>query len=138
MKNTPATDAASSTDTEKAPKIVFVNHDQRLKRFSLEWPLNVDGRLVNHLFLRRMTQSEVAAFVAKVEEERKINPDGELRFPLFFDDRGEQVSDAIMSALDADDADALNEAALNFLPRRFRSTPTFDSPPGTGENTEHS
>ena len=86
----------------------------------LEWPVEWNGRTYESVTLRRLTVAEVAAFV----ESLKDLPEGaKIRWPIFCDENGAPMPPEVMDALDADDSDALDKAALDFLPRRFRGEP---------------
>lgn len=95
----------------------------RAKTVDLQWPVEFDGREYKSITLVRMTAGEVAAFQEEIEKLLNSNPDARVRFPLFRDDRGETIPDDVMDALDDDDRFALEEAAADFLPRRFRVSP---------------
>lgn len=113
--------------------VTFENADKRHKLIVLDWPVTHAGKRYEMITLRRLTVAEVAAFVAKVAAQETVSA---VRFPMFFDDEGAPVPDAVMDGLDADDADALAEAALDFLPRRFRGATTEPvSVPASGGTT---
>ncbi len=74
-------------------------------------------------------------FQSEIEQLLTRNPDAKVRLPLFRDEHGEPVPDAVMDALDDDDRLALDEAAENFLPRRFRGLAAQDTGPDIGATT---
>lgn len=74
-------------------------------------------------------------FQSEIEQLLTRNPDAKVRLPLFRDERGEPIPDEVMDALDDDDRLALDEAAANFLPRRFRGLAERDSGPDIGATT---
>lgn len=102
------------------PTAKFDNSAKRQKTISLEWPFTLDGKRYDKVVLRRMTQAEVAGMIQAINEAQGTNT-SEIGFPIFYDTDGYLLSDSIIAAMDADDAAALDEAARDFLPRRFRS-----------------
>jgi hypothetical protein len=100
-------------------KPVFDNDDRRHKTIDLQWPFTYDGKRIDRVVIKRMTQAEVAGFVEAVKIARESGSTEDTYFPMFYDTDGFLLSDDIMRAMDADDNDALNEVAGDFLPRRF-------------------
>ncbi len=113
----------------------FLGDRPREKRISLEWPKAFRGKSYAAITIKRLTVADVAAFIEKLDG-------GKLRFPIFFDDEGAPVPDALLDALDDDDGEVLDREALDFLPRRFRAPPEkapgAGSAPSAGAATEHS
>lgn len=110
----------------------------RVKVIDLQWPIEFDGREYRAIAITRLTAGEVAQFQAEIEELLKDHPDTKVRFPLFRDESGAVIPDEVMDALDDDDRFALDEAAADFLPRRYRAVAELDTGPDIGVNTEAS
>lgn len=91
-----------------APKFVD-NGRPRFRVVPLEWPIEYDGKTYSEITVRRMTTAEVVAFVDQMREDLK-----EATLPMF------DVPHAVIDALDPDDADAVNKAVSDFLPRALR------------------
>jgi hypothetical protein len=106
----------------------------RAKTIPLEWPVAFAGQEYRAVTGSRLTAAEVARFQSEIEQLLRSDPDAKVRLPLFRDERGEPVPDEVMDALD-DDRLALDEAAANFLPRRFRGLAEQDSGPDIGATT---
>ena len=84
----------------------------RTETLALEWPLEVDGKRLDRIELRRLTGAEMVALQDIATREGFY--DAEL-FALVCDQPA-----AVLRALDQDDWLALKEKVLDFLPRRFR------------------
>ncbi len=110
----------------------FVGDRPRIKCVPLEWPVEFGGRTYDALALARLTAGEVAAFQRSIAA---LPPDAPVSFPVYRLPDGGPLPDGILDALDADDRDALDKAALDFLPRRFRGAEASASPPAAGEPT---
>ena len=93
---------------------------------TLEWPVVFDGRTFEAILLKRLTAREVATFMKAVGA---ASPDESFAWPIFFAPDGEPLPDGLLDALDDDDRLALDKAALDFLPRRFRGAETSASAP---------
>ncbi|MCW2318310.1 hypothetical protein M2322_003877, partial [Rhodoblastus acidophilus] len=65
-------------------------------------------------------------------------PDAIVHCPIYRDADGALIPDAVMDALDDDDAFELEKKVADFLPRRFRGAPDGVSGPQTGATTEPS
>lgn len=100
----------------------FKSEVGRTKTVALEWPLVVDGVEVTHVTLRRLTGGEVAAFMKAVQEQDKDSPN-----PMW---PNVDVSQEVYDAFDDDDRLKVDEAAMDFLPRRLRQVAELGS--GTG------
>jgi len=112
-------DAATET---AAPK--FVDAGKRMGMVPLEHPIEFGGKVYDKIALRRMTAQDVADYIERVSVEAKETPDKFIRFPIYFHTDGAAVPSEVFTALDADDSEKVQEAALNFLPRSFRVTST--------------
>lgn len=103
--------------TEQASKPAFVGDRSREKRIVLDWPVEFAGKTYSAIILRRLTVAEVSAFIEDLDGETKR------RIAMYYDDAGDAVPAEVMDALDDDDAFAIDEASVAFLPRRFRAAP---------------
>ena len=110
----------------------FVSERPRAKRVPLEWPVEFGGRTYAALSIARLTAGEVAAFQKSIAA---LPADAPVVFPVYRDADGGPLPDGLLDALDADDRDALDKAALDFLPRRFRGAEASASAPASGEPT---
>ena len=105
--------------TETTP--VTVTHTRNAERFEvvmLEWPVEYDGKLYDRVTVRRMSTSEVAAFVEAAIADKKA--------PLPMLD----APQAVLDELDEDDAVALNKVVEDFLPRSWRDSRAADRASG--------
>lgn len=113
MTDDAKTSAPEASAPAPAPR--FVNTAGRSETVPLEWPIEFDGLLYDSVTVRRMTVADIAAFEQRINEARRTGGDlDKIRFPMF------DVPEAVMDALDSDDADRVGEVTLRFLPRRFR------------------
>lgn len=112
----PTTEIAPAASPPEPPRFVDVGRP-RSRVIPLEWPVDFDGRCWREIVVRRMTTIEVAGLM----ERMRAQPEREFRFPMFDDPSGQPVPDAVLDQLDDDDSYALNRAATDFLPRRFRT-----------------
>jgi hypothetical protein len=99
-----------------APGVRFAGSRPRGRVLTLEWPIEVDGRTIPELVLRRLTGAEMADLQDLMES---LTTAGKFDDSALFALVADQPPDVIR-ALDEDDWLALREAALDFLPRRFR------------------
>ena len=118
---------------EEAPQ--FLSDRPRLKTIDLQWPVSYLGREYRSVTLKRLTARDVARFQDELDALLKNNPDASLRFPMFSDEAGQPIPDAVLDALDDDDRFELDRAAADFLPRRFRGIAEPSSGPDAGGNT---
>jgi hypothetical protein len=122
-----------STEPQSAP---VVPGRPRHRTVSLDFPLTFAGRMWSEIHLRRLTAGEVAAYVEDLRERLKDDPNATSRPPIFVDETGVPIPAGLFEALDDDDAAVLDEAAEDFLPRRFRAmTETRPSSPEAGSDT---
>lgn len=121
--------------TEDSTVAHIVSERPRFKTIDLEWPVAFGGKDYCAITVSRLTAAEVARFQTEIEQLLRSDPDAKVRLPLFRDENGAPIPDEVMDALDDDDRLALDEAAANFLPRRFRGLAERDSGPGTGATT---
>jgi hypothetical protein len=95
--------------TEPTAATVVTLRGNRTRTVPLEYPAELsDGTVLQEITVRRMSTEEMAAFVAAAKEGR------DYPLPTF------SVPDAILDALDPDDFDAVNRAAMEMLPRRLQ------------------
>ncbi len=119
-----------------APAAVITHRKNRAATIPLEFPIDVDGKPLDAIVVRRLNAQEVADFLEAIGN----SPDTKiLRFPMFYDTEGNKLPDAVIDALDDDDAITLTRATSDFLPRRFRAeSPEPVSTPVTGDHTGRS
>ncbi|WP_155931295.1 MULTISPECIES: hypothetical protein [Methylosinus] len=112
------------TETAAAPPSApqFVDAAARRKTIDLAYPVTYEGRTYTRIHLQRMTVLEVGDFMESI-----VGKD-EIRFPLFRDDDGMHIPDAVLDGLDADDRDVIDKAAIDFLPSRFRDVRAVSEP----------
>lgn len=116
----------------KLPEIRFVGGKPRSETVPLDWPIEVDGRLIDSIVVCRMTAGEIAAYIEQVETAADRAAAMRIRFPMFRAIGGALLPDAVIDALDDDDGERVQEVALRFLPRRFRVASTAPMP-GSGD-----
>ncbi len=83
----------------------------------LEWPLEYDGREYREITIKRLTAQEVKDLADALRALPEGTPPP--RWPIFVDAEGAPIPEEVLDALDPDDDTMLQEAALDFLPRRF-------------------
>lgn len=115
----------------------FVGGKVRQTTIVLDFPVEFEGTTFSEIGLRRLTAGEVSVFMdtarALIEADANANP----RAPIFVTNAGEPIPDGLFDALDDDDAFKLDEAAKDFLPRRFLGAPKASaSTPTDGSDTE--
>lgn len=93
--------------------IEFVNAAARTKAVPLDWPLTVDGQLVDCVTVRRLSGGEVGAL------QEAVAADG-FQFETIIHHLVDQP-DYVIAALDQDDQDRVAEAVFDFLPARMRA-----------------
>ena len=124
--------------TSQAEAARYLADRPRSKKIDLQWPVEFEGVEYRSINLVRLTAGDVARFHTELERLLKNEPDSTIRFPIFRDDAGEPIPGAVMDALDDDDKWELDQAALDFLPRRFRAVADIASGRDAGGNTEPS
>jgi hypothetical protein len=113
--------AALEVEIEKPAPPAFVDPAARVATVDLDYPVTYAGRTYGQFTVRRLSTSEVAAFVDVMRA--KSESDEVVRWPMVFDESGQPVPDAVRDAMDDDDSVKLDEAIQRFLPRRFQSVP---------------
>lgn len=117
----PAAAGPASSAPAPAPVVRFLTDKPRRADLVLAWPVELDGVPYRTVTVRRMSVAEVGAFMDALKDA----PEGaSVRFPIFDDERGAPLPDALWDVLDPDDHDALQRAAADFLPARFRAATT--------------
>jgi hypothetical protein len=101
--------------TPAAPLIVHLNERDRFRTVPLQWPVKVGDAELHSVVIRRLTTREVADFIESLATHK-----GNIRFPIFCDERGVLIPNEVWDQLDDDDVAALEEASADFLPRRLR------------------
>lgn len=119
--------AQNEAMTSPAPP-QFVGDRPRSEVVNLAWPLEYDGMVYRAVQVSRLSVGQIERFFATFADLNATDPEAakRLRFPMF------SVPDAVMDALDDDDAVRVQEVAQDFLPRRFREA-TGASAPDNGE-----
>lgn len=113
-----------SEDGKAPPR--FCGTRPREKLVPLDYPVEYDGKVYDGIRVRRMTVAEVGAFIeAAGGEDAKT-----ARLPMF------DAPPEVLDALDADDAERVNEVVRDFLPRALR--PEGASRPPNGETSPQS
>ena len=121
------TDEASTIDAPVEKSVqVFLGGPPRSKRIDLIAPFSLDGKIYDHVMVKRMRTGEVADFLASLSDQIDVRA---VRFPMFEDADGKLLPEAVLDLLDDDDSLALEVAAADFLPRRFRAVNSASTPP---------
>lgn len=84
----------------------FAGGKTRSKTIGLDYPIEFGGKVYASITVRRMTGAEVSAWA---------NAAGADNLPMF------DCPQEVVDALDADDAEAVSKAVIDFLPRRMRA-----------------
>lgn len=126
---TDATDVVEAANGAALEVLHFTR--PRFKSVPLQWPIEYAGKTYTEVQIVRLTAKEVADWVEGIKGREKE----EVRIPIFRDADGLPIPDAVLDGLDDDDRLALDEAALDFLPRRFRAAPASASGPADGAIT---
>lgn len=104
--------SATQTETPAPPR--YIGDKPRSKIVTLENPITYDGREYRAITIVRLNAKEVEDMLAA------INRGEAARFPIFRDDAGAVIPEIVLDSLDDDDSLALDEAARDFIPKRFR------------------
>lgn len=90
----------------------------RFREVTLEFPVEAGGKLWESVFVHRMTAGEVRDFV---EAAREAMAEGKrAALPMVKDGAGKSIPVEILDQFDADDFEAIDEAARDFLPRQLK------------------
>lgn len=90
----------------KSPTVVLGGN--RTREIPLSYPAEYNSVIYDKVTVRRMSPEELAAFIAAAAG------DGEVRLATH------DLPEVVFDALDPDDADAVNAAMLDMLPRRLK------------------
>lgn len=112
----------------------FTSSKARSMRIDFEWPVEYGDVVYDHVNLKRLTQGEIAKWMAEVNSQQSTGLS--LSWPVLRDDVDLPIPAGLMDALDADDFDVINKAILDFLPRRFRGALANASAPPAGGITD--
>jgi hypothetical protein len=110
----------------------FLSDRPRFRVIDLEWPLAYAGKDYRAITIVRMTAADIEAYTEKLAELAKTDPNARFRLPVYRDEAGAPVPDAVLDALDDDDRLAVDTAALDFFPRRFLSLEADATPQPSG------
>ena len=102
----PASQPAANDAPADCVKAAAILKGDRSKTISLEYPVEFDGKTYGEITIRRMTGTEVAAW---------LNDAAAVMPPMF------NCPVDVIDALDADDAFTVKEAMNDFLPRKMRA-----------------
>lgn len=115
----------------------IVSSKPRSRRVPLAWPVEYLGQLHVAIMVARPSTLLVASYYETVQA---LPEDAAIpRFPVFYDEAGAPIPDAVLDAMDDDDATLVFGAVADFLPVRLRlltgGAPEL-SPPMSGDDTE--
>lgn len=124
------------------PASSFFNADATRKAVKLAYPVlyppGPSARRYETVFVRKLTVGQIRTAQDNYRKALEADPDVEPDFQMIVDEQGSPLPRAMLDLIEADDDETLNEAVLNFLPRRFhRQTSDQDggSAPATGAST---
>ena len=120
------------TETDKPAATFLDTGRERFRTIALDWPVADGERIYRSISVRRMTAKQVADFI---EALRAQTGESDFAIPIFCDENLELIPQRVMDGLDDDDRVMLEEAASDFLPRRFRGNNQSDLAPSTGAPT---
>lgn len=123
-----------STAAQPSP-VTIVSGPPLSQRVPLRWSYQHDGRTFDAVTVKRLTVAEIRALTAAQRAAEEKDPDASLPFPIFVDDDGAPIPQAVMDAMLDDDMVALERAADDFFPARFRTRPDASSS-ASGAGTE--
>lgn len=139
----PAFDPYAGTDAPPPPprparaastRVVFKARADRERRVPVPGDVEVDGKPVPYVVVRRITTGELIDYLDAL----RALPDGEvIRFPIYFLPWGEAIDDDVWNGLDPDLTDELTALSRDFLPSRFlpaRSDSTTQKDPGPAQS----
>jgi hypothetical protein len=96
----------------------FIDLSGRSRAFPLKYPVVVGGRLYAEIRLARLTVAEVAQFLETVSNGDNRSA---IAWPVYRDENGEPIPQAVLNSLDDDDAYAAEQGLRDFLPLRLRA-----------------
>lgn len=103
-----STQPETAAPAEK-PVARIVTKLPREKEVTLTYPVEFDGRLYETIRIRRITGGQVADYMDRLQQGERIMP------PVV------ECPVEVYEAMDADDQDMVDEAAMDFLPRRLKA-----------------
>ena len=103
-------------------------------RVSLIWTYQHEGRTYDAVTIKRLTVAEVRALTVAQREAEERDPNAAVPFPIFVDDDGGPIPQAVMDGMMDDDLVAVERVAVDFFPARFRARPAA-SPSASGDDT---
>lgn len=103
------------------PRAKIISPKERSKLVPLEFPVEFDGKVWSEVEVTRINATELEEYIGAVRR-------GEARMPPTV-----RCPVEVWEAMDADDQDAVDEAAMDFTPRRLRAA--VERIRGTGANT---
>lgn len=95
----------------RAGAVTHVRDAERFRIVELTWPVTFEGKTYERITVSRMSVRQLGVFMDTIESKGRLSD-----LPMF------DVPREVIEELDADDGDKLDEAAADFLPRRFRVT----------------
>lgn len=107
--------SAKETTTEPAEKPVprIVSGLTREKTYTLVWPVEFDGVVYTDIRIHRCSAAEIDAWVDAVARGDRVTP------PVI------DIPVEVWDAMDADDQTDLDQAAMDFMPRRLKVAAGF-------------
>lgn len=102
-------DVTETVAPAEKPVAKIVTNLPREKVVTLTYPVEFDGRLYESITIRRITGGEVAGYMDRLQQGERIMP------PVV------DCPVEVYEAMDADDQDLVDEAAMDFLPRRLKA-----------------
>lgn len=108
----------TETAQQTAERPAFVDPSGRSRAFPLKYPVTVGGRVYSEICLARLTVAEVAQFLEAVSNGDKRSA---IAWPVYRDESGEPLPQAVLNALDDDDGFAVEQGLRDFLPLRLRA-----------------
>lgn len=102
-------DAIETAAPAEKPVAKIVTTIPREKQIALTYPVEFDGQLYEIITIRRITGGEVADYVDRLKEGARLMPPV-VNCPV-----------EVYEAMDADDQDMVDEAAMDFLPHRLKT-----------------
>jgi Phage tail assembly chaperone proteins, E, or 41 or 14 len=119
MKDKLMTDAAA-LESAPAASFPFIEAAKRFRKIPLDWPVTAGGKEYHEISLCRLTAAEVASFQDTLQG---LPDDAKIKWPVYRDADGSALPEGLLDALDDDDLLRIDEAVIDFLPRRFRAAP---------------
>jgi hypothetical protein len=108
----------SETAERTTESPAFVDPSGRSRAFKLKYSVTVGGRVYTEIYLARLTVAEVAQFLEAVSNSDKRSA---IAWPVYRDENGEPIPQAVLNALDDDDGFAIEKDLIDFLPLRLRA-----------------